>query len=48
MLTSSGNAHLTHGLMPWTFQIGLSLLVLGYLFRGMLEFAVWTLEFLWT
>ena len=47
MHTSSGNAHLTHGLMPLALEIGLSLLVLGYVFRGVLDFAVWTLEFLW-
>ena len=47
MHISSASAHLPHDLLPWAVEIGLSLLILGYLFRGVLDFAVWTLEFLW-
>lgn len=50
MRTSNENALLTHsplakGLLA--LEIGLSLFILGYVFRGALAFAAWTLEFLW-
>ena len=50
MNTSNENALLTPSSMTgglWAFELGLSLLILGYLFRGVVEFALWTLEFLW-
>ena len=59
MQYSSENADLTDGApcLPlradWpasgarAIEVGLSLLILGYLFRGVLAFAAWTLEFLW-
>ena len=43
-------AHAAHELPPWgawALEIGLSLLILGYVFRSVLAFAAWTLEFLW-
>jgi len=30
-----------------TFEFGLSVVLLGWLFRGAVEFAIWTLEFAW-
>ena len=31
-----------------TFELGLSVLLIGWLFRGAVEFAFWTLEFVWS
>lgn len=30
-----------------TFEASLALLALGWVFRGAVEFALWTLEFVW-
>ena len=51
MNTSTENALLTHAPLTkglWALELGLSLLITGYVFRGAVAFAAWTLEFLWS